>query len=187
MSEIDIATLIKEHRVLLEYAINDVIADYRASEYRELDNPPAIKQKNRYLDYAKIQRLISAAQNEAIKLNTAIVIAICDGDGEFVMSYRMPGSTIDDIGAAGEKAAVASVLPIPQNEFSVAYRFADEYKSKVFETSRLNRLINGAYPIYIARELVGSIGISGGSIEQNNLIATKAVSSLDQGVKNEQY
>jgi len=45
MSETDIATLIKEHRVLLEYAINDVIADYRASEYRELDNPPAIKKK----------------------------------------------------------------------------------------------------------------------------------------------
>ena len=183
MSETDIATLIKEHRVLLEYAINDVIADYRASEYRELDNPPAIKKKNHYLDYEKIQSLISAAQHEALKLNTAIVIALCDGDGEFVMSYRMPGSTIDYISAAGEKAAAAAVLPIPQNEFSVAYRYADESNSKVSETSRLNHFTNGAYPIYIARELVGSMGISGGSVEQNNLIATKAVSSLDQGAK----
>ncbi len=181
MPDNDIATLIREHRVLLEYAINDVIAQFQAR-----GKPAAAGSTGNELSYEKVRRLIDAAREEAIQRQIAIVIAICDQQGEFILSYRMPGSSFGDIPCADKKAAEA-VLSEPGHEKDVAYGPHAGNLSAAPETHREYRAADGAYPIYLAEKLAGGIGISGGSAEQNNHIAIKAVCSLNQGVNNEHH
>lgn len=156
MPENDIATLIREHRVLLEYAINEVIA-----QHRDAQAPTTTGGKP--LDYALVQQLVGAARTEALRLNIAVVIALCDRQGEFVLNYRMPGTGVGDIAVANTHATAAALSAATARQ-DIVFAGTPDITG---ETGRAP----GACPVYLAGELTGAIGISGGSAEQNHYIA----------------
>lgn len=169
MSENTIATLIREHRVLLEYAINDVIAQFRNAD------ASSAASRQRVLDYEEIHQLIDAARAHALRLNIAVVVALCDRRGEFIMSYRMPGTAVGDIAAADNNAVAAVLSAAADDEHAADPRAA-------LDLDRGYGNAPGASPVYVAGKLAGGIGVSGGSAEQNHQVALHAARLLAQQI-----
>jgi len=174
-----IERLIKEHRLLLEHAIEEVIA-----QYHEKQNTLAMMKTLALLNYENIEKLVFAAQQQAKLLHIAVVITIYDEHSEFVLSYRMPGSSCTDIASAGEKAANAVAHPMSQPQCAALIGHAMDLSPTPNPVDERGNA-DGAYPIYLADKLTGGLGISGGCREHNNQIAITALKGLNQGVNHE--
>ncbi|HHG0625709.1 TPA: heme-binding protein [Klebsiella pneumoniae] len=166
MPEQDIASLISEHRILLEEAVREVIRRY----------PQSLSPSENFSKYIfsseQLKNIIDTVLAEAWQQSAMVVITLCDEKGECVLTYRMLGTSAEDIAIAG-RAAEAAV------------RFAKENKQIIDPT--LHNVIGGidtsrgGCVVYCAGKVIGGIGISGASAEKNHLIALRAVDSLKSG------
>lgn len=166
MPEQDIASLIREHRILLEEAVGEVIRRY----------PQSLSPSENFSKYVfsseQLKNIIDTVLGEARQQSAMIVITLCDEKGECVLTYRMPGTSAGDIAVAG-RAAEAAV------------RFATENK-QIIDPAPHNVIdgtdtLSGGCVLYCAGKVIGGIGISGASAEKNHLIALRAVNSLKSG------
>lgn len=166
MPEQDIASLISEHRILLEEAVREVIRRYPQSL------SPSENFSKFIFSSEQLKNIIDTVLAEAWQQSAMVVITLCDEKGECVLTYRMPGTSAEDIAIAG-RAAEAAV------------RFAKENKQIIDPT--LHNVIGGidtsrgGCVVYCAGKVIGGIGISGASAEKNHLIALRAVDSLKSG------
>jgi glc operon protein GlcG len=126
------------------------------------------------LDQAK--KATAGAEAEATKNKWSVVITILDSGGNLVISHRMDGTQLGSLDAARDKAYSA-----------VAYR----RPTKVFQdlvgqggaNLRLLRLagaspLEGGIPIIVDGKLIGAIGVSGMTSEQDAQIATAGITAL---------
>lgn len=117
------------------------------------------------LDMAK--KVMAAAEAEAKKNNWTVVIAIVDTHGLLVMLQRLDNTQTGSVKVAIEKARTAAMFKRP---------------SKVFEDAvaggRLTLLgvpgampIEGGLPLMQDGKLIGAIGVSGMSSQQDGQVA----------------
>ena len=97
----------------------------------------------------------------------------------------MPGSSCADIVSSGEKATNAVAHPMSQHHCAALLSQAMDILQAAEPVDDVKANADGAYPIYLADQLKGGFGISGGPNEHNNQIAITALKSLNQGVNNE--
>ncbi|EHG7596331.1 hypothetical protein J5Y42_004620 [Salmonella enterica] len=163
MPEQDIASLISEHRILLEEAVREVIRRYPQSL------SPSENFSKHIFSSEQLKNIIDTVLAEAWQQSAMVVITLCDEKGECVLTYRMPGTSAEDIAVAG-RAAEAAVSFAKENK-----QIIDPTLHNVIggiDTSR------GGCVVYCAGKVIGGIGISGASAEKNHLIALRAVDSL---------
>ncbi|MCS5939783.1 GlcG/HbpS family heme-binding protein [Klebsiella variicola] len=166
MPEQDIASLISEHRILLEEAVREVIRRYPQSL------SPSENFSKHIFSSEQLKNIIDTVLAEAWQQSAMVVITLCDEKGECVLTYRMPGTSAEDIDVAG-RAAEAAVSFAKENK-----QIIDPTLHNVIggiDTSR------GGCVVYCAGKVIGGIGISGASAEKNHLIALRAVDSLKSG------
>jgi uncharacterized protein GlcG (DUF336 family) len=124
------------------------------------------------LDLAKI--LVKAGVEEAGKNDVSCSIAVVDDNGWLVALHRMDGALIPTADIANDKAWTAAVFKMPSSEVS---RFGSPLGPGAgFNTQNWNdRLttILGGLPIEVDGEVIGGVGVSGGTTEQDiNLCRT---------------
>jgi|SRR6185436_488332 len=122
------------------------------------------------------RKVMAAAEAEARKGNLNLSIAIVDTGGHMVLMQRMDGAFFASAAVAGDKAWSAA-----------AYRrtgkaFQDRLATGGAEI-RILRLrganpIEGGDPIVVDGRVVGAIGVSGGSGEQDGVVARAGVAAL---------
>ena len=130
------------------------------------------------LSLSAAQRVTEAALAAARSQNIAVCITVCDPTGEPIVNVRMDGAPRLSAGVAANKAyTVASFKGMPTNQWWQA--IADE-PALVHGLTHTPRLIvfAGGVPVRIGGELVGAIGVSGGSASQDQEIAETAAASL---------
>jgi len=125
------------------------------------------------LERAKV--LMAAAEAEARKRNWKLNIAVVDTNGELVHFSRMEG------------AQIASVS-ISQNKAYTAARFRRETRVffNAFETGHASagtldpRLVAspGGFPLVLDGKLIGAIGCSGGTGEQDAVVCKAGADAL---------
>lgn len=166
MPEQDIASLIREHRILLEEAVGEVIRQYPQSL------SPSENFSKHIFSSEQLKNIIDTVLAEAWQQSAMVVITLCDEKGECVLTYRMPGASEEDI-AVAELAAEAAVRFAKDNK-----QIIDPTPHNVIggiDTSRGGCVVN------CAGKVIGGVGISGASAEKNHLIALRAVDSLKSG------
>jgi uncharacterized protein GlcG (DUF336 family) len=124
------------------------------------------------LDAAK--QIAAAAHAEAMKNKWNMVIAIVDDGAHLLYLERMDSSQIASVVVAQEKAFTAVRFRRPSKAFEEAVVAG----RNVVMTLPGATPIEGGLPIIVEGDLVGGIGVSGGTSAQDSLVAAAGLTDF---------
>ena len=116
-------------------------------------------------------KVISAAQKKAAAIGQPMNVAVADGGGNLVAHVRMDGAWLGSIDISIKKAFTARAFDIATRDLARLAQPGGEFFG--INTSNDGRIMifAGGVPLRRAGEVVGAIGVSGGSGEQDQAVA----------------
>lgn len=130
-----------------------------------------------YLSLALAKEIVYCIEKGAESMGIKAVIAVVNADGRLVAFEAMDNSFLASITAAQDKAYTAAALRMP-TEKALA-----ESRGGIFDgLSNGNGilLLGGGNPLFIGGELVGAVGVSGGTKEQDIELSMLGVRYLEE-------
>jgi uncharacterized protein GlcG (DUF336 family) len=130
------------------------------------------------LPLAAAKTLLKAAMAEARRVGIAISVAVVDAGGQLVAFERMDGADLVTIGLAQDKAWTALMNRMPTRDLAPLVQPGAEFYG--YESIARGRTIvfAGGMPLERNRVLVGGVGVSGGSVEQDQQVVDAAVAAF---------
>ena len=127
------------------------------------------------LELEEARVLIAGAIEKCIAMNVPQCIAVCDESGNLIAFERMNGGKISSISIAIDKAFTGAVA----KRGTHVYNELCQPGKPTFGIHVTNEghfsIIGGGLPITVDGEIVGGIGISSGTAEQDLEVAQAAV------------
>ena len=118
-------------------------------------------------DVAK--KAAAAAIAEAAKNKWSMAVAIVDGGGYLVYFERMPDTQLGSVEIAMEKAKTAALFRRPTKSFQDALATGGENLRLLRLTGAIP--VDGGFPLVVDGKIVGAIGASRGSSDQDGRTA----------------
>ncbi len=120
---------------------------------------------------------LEAAVAKAAELGVKINVAVADSGGNLSGFLRMPGAFVQSIDIAIDKAYTAAGFGFPTKDWMKLIGHDDGMK---FGFSARPRLVvfGGGLPLRVNGELIGGIGVSGASEEQDEICARAALDAI---------
>lgn len=128
------------------------------------------------LDDAK--QMLDAAERKATELCIAYNIAVVDATGHLVAFVRQDGALLGCIDLAINKAFTAAIFQRRTSEFAQLAQSGAPLFGIQESISGKVVIFGGGVPIIIGTQLVGAVGASAGSVEQDVAVAEAAISAL---------
>lgn len=123
--------------------------------------------------------LIAAAKEKAAEIGVPMVIAVVDAGGNLVALQRMDGALLVSIDIAKNKAYTAAAVKISTHDLAgVSQPGQPLFGIHNADGGRIV-IFGGGIPLKRKDEIIGGIGVSGGSVEEDVLCATAAVERLN--------
>jgi uncharacterized protein GlcG (DUF336 family) len=129
------------------------------------------------LTFEVVLKMIEAACEQAKQLGIAVNVAVMDDGGNLKGFVRMDGAPLMSSEIAQNKAYTASSFGFATSEWYPRIEKKPELLHGIVHTNRLT-IFGGGLPIYIGEHLVGGIGVSGGTGQQDIMCAEKALEVL---------
>jgi uncharacterized protein GlcG (DUF336 family) len=127
---------------------------------------------------SEAQAMIAAAEKKAAEIKLPMNIAVVDSGGNLVAFGRMNGSILVSIGISIDKAWTAAAVKIPTNVLSTVSQPGQSlYGINTTNNGRVV-LFGGGFPIKAKDMIIGGIGVSGGSVEQDMEVAQAGLAAL---------
>jgi uncharacterized protein GlcG (DUF336 family) len=123
---------------------------------------------------ALLEHVRAAAAAEGL----AVAAAVADRGGNAVASTRMDGAALGAMALAVDKAYTAVLWQVPTGEFMQSTQPGGVDWG--FNTTTGGRVVvyAGGLPIFAGGELVGGLGVSGGTGEQDEACAASALAAV---------
>jgi glc operon protein GlcG len=122
------------------------------------------------------KKLAAAAIAEARKNNWAMAVAIVDTGGYLVYFERMPDTQLGSVEIAIEKAKSAALFRRPTKSFQDTLAAGGEGLRILRLTGAVP--VEGGIPIIVDGKLIGAVGASGGSSDQDGRTAQAGVAAM---------
>jgi glc operon protein GlcG len=126
------------------------------------------------INLAMAKKIALSAAKEAEKLKINVIIAIVDAGGHLVYLERFDKAQFGSIAVAVHKARC-----------SVAYKRPTKAFEEALSSGKINLLtlddicaVEGGLPIIRGGKIIGAIGVSGGTVQEDGHIALAGVSAL---------
>lgn len=128
------------------------------------------------LDEAK--RMIDAAEQRAAAFGVACNVAIVDAGGALVAFTRQDGALIGSIALAIDKAFTARIFDKTTEHLAELSQPGAPFYG--IAQSNAGRVITfgGGLPVMVDGEIVGAVGVSAGSVEQDIAVAEAARAAI---------
>jgi uncharacterized protein GlcG (DUF336 family) len=128
------------------------------------------------LDTANL--LAEKAINHAREIGTKMVVAIVDTGGHLVALKRDDNAFAASISIATDKATTSATFGLSTDDLCNALKSSPMALDGI--SRRPNTIMfGGGYPIILNGEIIGGIGVSGGSEDQDRQCAKKALEELN--------
>lgn len=127
----------------------------------------------RTVGFAGARRVLDAAMQEATRLQVSVAVAVADLAGNLVAYGRMDGAPLLSGQIAQDKAYTVAAFGLPTHEWFEMIKDDPALLHGIVKTERLI-VFGGGTPIRVSGQLVGAVGISGGSADQDRRIAEAA-------------
>ena len=115
--------------------------------------------------------IVAAAQEAARSMNVAISCAVVDSGDQLVAFERMDGADLVTVTLALDKAYTALTNRMPTGDLAAVVQPGTEFYGYNSVAGGRTIVFGGGLPLEIEGVLVGGLGVSGGSVEQDQLIA----------------
>jgi uncharacterized protein GlcG (DUF336 family) len=123
----------------------------------------------------KAKQILAAAEAEGKKRNWKMNIAVVDTNGELVHFLRMDGAQIASVNVSIGKARTAARFRRESRLFYNAYETGHAYVATLDPTLVASP---GGFPLVLDGKLIGAIGCSGGTGDQDALICKAGADAL---------
>jgi uncharacterized protein GlcG (DUF336 family) len=124
---------------------------------------------------------VAAAVEEAAAQGIKINAAVVDRGGNLLAFQRMNGAFLHSIGIAIDKAYTSAGFGFPTGQWMDVIRDVPQMREGIVHRDRLV-IFGGGLPIVKDDQVIGAIGVSGGSEAQDEICAKaglKAIGLLD--------
>ncbi len=122
------------------------------------------------------KRVAAVAIAEARRNNWNMAITVVDSGAYLVYFERMPNTQLGSVELAIEKARTSALFRRPTKVFQDAVAAGGDGLRVLRLTGTIPN--EGGVPIVVEGKIVGAIGVSGGSVEQDGQVAKAGASSL---------
>ena len=130
-----------------------------------------------YIELGQAQQLVAAALRAAEVQGVPVTVAVTDPAGHLVALARMDGARYFAVEAATRKAMTAGGFRVPTHGLAEWAAKDAGFASAVVGSSTLT-LLPGGLPVTLQGEVVGGLGIAGGTGEQDQAIGEAAIAAL---------
>jgi len=134
----------------------------------------------RSIDWPAAHTAAGAAVQAAQAMGLRVNVAVVDAGGTLAAFLRMPGAFLHSVEIAIDKAYTAASFGFPTSQWMALLAGDEALRIGLAERPRLV-IFGGGLPIREAGELIGGIGVSGGSAEQDELCAQAGINALGLG------
>ncbi len=124
------------------------------------------------------RRVIAAAEKKAIKIGQPMNIAVADGGGNLVAHIRMDGAWMGSIDISIQKAWTSRAFDIATKDLATASQSGDQFFGIHASNPGKVMIFAGGIPLMRDGTVVGAIGVSGGSGEQDHAVAEAGVQAF---------
>ncbi|MEW9123329.1 MAG: cob(I)yrinic acid a,c-diamide adenosyltransferase [Thermotaleaceae bacterium] len=127
------------------------------------------------LNLSIAKKMTEGAETKAKEIGIPIVCSIVDAGGNLVLLHRMDNSLLASIDISINKAFTAAAIRIPTHE--VAPLTQPGAALYGIQWTNSNRIVNfgGGFPLKSGDQIIGGIGVSGGTVEEDMIIASHAL------------
>ena len=128
-----------------------------------------------------LKKMAGYIEEKANEIGVPMVFTVVDEGGNLVYFQRMPGSLLISIKVSQDKAYTAVSLKCPTAALADVTKPGDSLWS--LHNSGDGRIIcfGGGYPIEVDGKVIGAIGVSGGTAEEDMSVATYALEKMRGG------
>jgi uncharacterized protein GlcG (DUF336 family) len=120
---------------------------------------------------------VNAAVDKAQELNIRVNVGVTDSGGNLAAFLRMQGGFLHSIEIAIDKAYTAASFGFPTSDWQGLLPAGSMFREGMLQRPRLVAL-GGGVPIVIDGQLIGAIGVSGGSEEEDEQCALAGLAAL---------
>ncbi|HEY7525833.1 MAG TPA: heme-binding protein [Candidatus Limnocylindria bacterium] len=130
------------------------------------------------LTLAAARRVVAAVLAQGAAMGVPLSVAVVDAGDQLVAFERMDGADLVSIGLARDKAFTALVNRMPTGELGPIVQPGTEFYG--YDSVAAGRMIvfAGGMPLERDGTLVGAVGVSGGSADQDGRAAEAGVAAF---------
>lgn len=133
----------------------------------------------RALSYAGARRALDAAVARAELVGVPVNVCVADQSGEVLATARMDGAALLSYSIAVDKAwTVAAFQGVATHEWFDLIKDEPALREGIVHRDRLV-VFGGGVAIRVDGEVVGAVGVSGGSAEQDREIAEAGAAAVE--------
>jgi len=120
--------------------------------------------------------LLAAAEKKAEEIGVPMVITVLDAGGNMIAQHRMDDALLVSVEISLNKAYSALAVKIATDELG---KLAQPGQP-LYGIQNASRMIifGGGFPITVDGKIIGAIGVSGGSVEQDMACAKAGLAAL---------
>lgn len=141
-----------------------------------LAQTPAVPQYGTNINHELARKVVAAAIAESRKQNLPMAVAVVDNSGQLVAFERMDNTQTASTGISQDKAASAAMYRRPTKVFQDVLA-AGGVGLRVL-TLRGANAVEGGVPLIVDGKIIGGLGISGGTSEQDGTVAKAGAEGL---------
>jgi uncharacterized protein GlcG (DUF336 family) len=132
------------------------------------------------LTLAEAKRMLDAGEAKAANIGVAYNIAVVDAAGALVAFTRQDGALIGSIDLAISKAITARLFDKPTSDLAKMAQPG----APLFGIEQSNRgkvvIFGGGLPVAIGDTIIGAVGASAGTVEQDIAVAEAAAAAVNE-------
>ncbi len=124
------------------------------------------------------KRIIEAAEKKAAEIGQPMNIAVADGGGNIVAHVRMDKAWLGSIDISQKKAYTARAFDIATKDLATHSQSGGQFFGIHASNGGKIMIFAGGIPLKKNGEVVGAIGVCGGSGEQDHAVAEAGVAAF---------
>jgi uncharacterized protein GlcG (DUF336 family) len=123
-------------------------------------------------------KVIGAAEKKAAAIGQPMNVAVADEGGNLVAHVRMDGAWIGSIDISIKKAFTARAFDISTKDLAPLAQPGGDFFGILASNEGRIMIFAGGIPLKRGGKVVGAVGVSGGSGEQDQAVAEAAASAF---------
>jgi uncharacterized protein GlcG (DUF336 family) len=124
------------------------------------------------------KHMLSAAEAKATSLGIAYNIAVVDAGGHLLAFIRQEGALIGSIDLAIDKAVTARIFDKPTSELAALAQSGKPLFGIQESNAGKVVIFGGGIPVALDGKIIGAVGCSAGTVEQDIEVAEAAIAAL---------
>jgi uncharacterized protein GlcG (DUF336 family) len=127
---------------------------------------------------ADARRVIAAAEKKAAEIGQPMNIAIADAGGNLVAHVRMDGAWLGSVDISIKKAWTSRAFDIATKDLATHSQSGNQFFGIHASNDGRVMIFAGGTPLKKDGKVVGAIGVSGGSGEQDHAVAAAGAAAF---------